>query len=232
MDSGGLVHLDRATLADDQRPFAVDPAWFIRAGLTTEQLADPVAVARAFGPSVLIGTTGCHGAFSEALIHEVASHADVPIVLPLSNPSDRAEACPGDVLAWTGGRAIVATGSPSADVCLADCTRPIGQANNVFIFPGVGLGAIVAEARELTDEAFLVAARVLAGLVPEERLAAGAVYPRIADLRKIARAIGVAVVRHLRDTGYGRQYRDEEIAPAVDQAMWWPDYVPYITDGF
>ena len=227
MDSGGLVHRDRAGLADDQRPFAVDPSWAERAGIPAGALADPVAVARAFAPTVLIGTTGCRGAFTEALVREVGRNAEVPIVLPLSNPGDRAEACPSDVLRWTDGRALVATGSPSADVRVGAATRVVGQANNVFVFPGVGLAAIVAEAREVTDDAFLVVARVLAGLVTEDRLASGAIYPPVSDLRVAARAIAVALVRHLRDTGYGRQYRDEEIEPAVDAAMWWPEYVPY-----
>jgi malate dehydrogenase (oxaloacetate-decarboxylating) len=106
------------------------------------------------------------------------------------------------------------------------CGRTIGQANNVFIFPGVGLAAIVPEAREVTDEAFLVAARELAGLVTDERLASGAIYPPVGDLRRIARTIAVAVVRHFRESGYGRQYRDEEIEPAIDRAMWWPEYLP------
>ena len=228
MDSGGLVHLDRPGLADDQRPFAVDPRWFVGAGLSAQDLTDPVAIARALGPTVLIGTTGCRGAFSEELVREVALHAGVPIILPLSNPGERAEANPRDILEWTGGRALVATGSPNVDVSLADGVRAIGQANNVFVFPGVGLAAIVAEARELTDDAFLVAARVLAGLVTGERLASGAIYPPVTDLRQSARAIAVALVRHFRDTGYGRQYRDEEIEPAVDRAMWWPEYIPYI----
>ncbi len=106
--------------------------------------------------------------------------------------------------------------------------RTIGQANNGFIFPGVGLAAIVAEAREVTDDAFLVAARELAGLVPDERLASGAIYPSVGDLRWISRTIALAVVRYLRDGGYGRQYRDEEIEPAVDHAMWRPEYLPFL----
>jgi len=105
--------------------------------------------------------------------------------------------------------------------------RVIGQANNVFIFPGVGLGALVAEAREITDEVFLVAAETLAASVTRERLAQGGIYPPIEALRRIARQIAVAVVRQLRDTGYGRQFRDDEIEPAVDRAMWIPEYVPY-----
>jgi malic enzyme len=224
MDRGGLVHLGRAELADDQRPFAVDPDWFTGTGLTPGAFTDPAAVARTLKASVLIGTTGCRGAFSEGLVREVGRHSRTPIVLPLSNPGDRAEAEPADVLRWTGGRALVATGSPSGDVELSGRSRTIGQANNVFIFPGVGLGAIVAEAREITDETFLVAARELAAHVSATRIAAGAMYPPVGDLRRIARAIAIAVVRHLRDTGFGRQYRDEEIEPAVDRAIWWPEY--------
>jgi malic enzyme len=228
MDRRGLVHLGRSEVADDQRPFAVDPAWLLQAGLSVPEFADPVAVARALRASVLVGTTGCRGAFTEALVREVARHAAVPIILPLSNPGDRAEAEPLDVLAWTDGRALVATGSPSGDVELPGARRTIGQANNVFVFPGVGLAAIVAEARELTDEAFLTAGRLLAQLVSAERLASGAIYPPVGDLRRVARAIAIGVVRHLRDSGYGRQYRDEEIEPAVDRAMWRPEYLPFV----
>jgi len=224
MDSHGLVHLDREGLPDDQREFAVDPAWFAAAGLDSSQLADPTAVARRLGATVLIGTTGTAGVFSEELIREIAGHTATPIVLPLSNPNDRAEAQPGDVLTWTQGRALVATGSPCSPALPG---RAIGQANNVFIFPGVGLGALVAEAREVTDDAFLTAAQELARSVTPARLASGGIYPPIADLRSIARGIAVAVVRRLRDSGYGRQFRDEEIEPAVDAAMWTPDYEPY-----
>jgi malic enzyme len=104
--------------------------------------------------------------------------------------------------------------------------RCIGQANNVLIFPGVGLGAMVAEAHELTDEVFRVAAGELASLVTPERLAAGAIYPPISHLRAVARAVAVAVVRHVRQSGYGRQFHPDEIEPAVDRAIWYPDYLP------
>ena len=223
MDSKGLVHRDRAGLGEHQRPFAVDPDWFRVAGLAEADFASPLAIARVVQPSVLIGTTGTPGAFDEALIREIAGHTDRPVILPLSNPSDKTEAHPADLLSWTDGRALIATGSPF--------TIPdgpvIGQANNVFIFPGVGLGALVAEAREVTDEAFLTAATELAASVSKERLGRGGIYPPISDLRAIARRIAIAVVRRLRDTGYGRQFRDEEIEPAVDQAMWTPAYEPY-----
>ena len=224
LDSHGLVHDERPDLAEHQRAFAVDPRWFTSAGLAERELADPVAIARALQATVLIGTTGTAGTFTEPLVRQVATQAEVPIILPLSNPTDRAEAHPADLIAWTRGRALFATGSPAG---AAPGGPTIGQANNVFIFPGVGLGALVAEAREVTDDAFLTAADELAASVSRERLTAGAIYPPIEDLRTIARRIGIAVVRRLRDTGYGRQFRDEDIEPAVDGAMWTPDYVRY-----
>jgi malic enzyme len=231
MDSKGVVHAGSETIAADQRPFAVDEARLAALGLSAEQLADPVAVARAFRPTVLMGTTGTRGAFSEQLLREVAAHEPQPVILPLSNPSDRTEALPAEILAWTDGRALVASGSPFGEVVTDAGTRVIGQANNVFVFPGIGLAAMVAEARELTDDAFLVAARTLAELVGEDRLEVGAIYPAIGDLRVAARAIAVALVRHFRDSGYGRQYRDDEIELAVDRAMWWPDYLELEPSG-
>jgi malic enzyme len=148
-------------------------------------------------------------------------------MLPLSNPSACAEARPEDILTWTEGRALVASGGPSRDVRGPTGVRVIGQANNVFVFPGVGLGAIVSETREVTDGMFLAAAHELASLVSDDRLRDGAIYPRIAGLRAVARAIAVAVVREARDSGHGRVHSDEEIEPAVDHAMWWPAYVPF-----
>ena len=227
LNSGGLVHTGRSDLADDVRPYAVDPGLYLDAGLTEAKLADPVAVARVFKPTTLIGTTTVRGAFSRALVRQVAANHARPIILPLSNPDDRAEARAEDVIEWTDGRAIIATGSPSRDVEYGGQRRTIGQANNVFIFPGVGLGAVVAEARELTDEAFLVAARTLAGLVPAGLLTQGTIYPPIGDLRMVARAIAENLVTHFRDSGYGRQLRDDQIPEAVDLAMWQPEYLPY-----
>jgi malate dehydrogenase (oxaloacetate-decarboxylating) len=224
LDSHGLVHTARPGLQDDHRPFAVDPGRFLEAGLQRSQLADPVAIASVAGATVLIGATACSGAFSEALVREVARHDPVPIVLPLSNPGACAEARPEEVLEWTGGRALVAAGGPSREVDGPSGMRVIGQANNVFIFPGIGLGSIVAETREVTDDMFLVAARTLAGLTSDERLGMGALYPPVADLRAVARTIAIAVVREARDRGLGRQITDSEIDEAVDRAMWWPEY--------
>ena len=227
LDTHGLVHTARPALPDDQRPFATDPAALLQAGLEPSQLADPVAVASATGATVLIGATACAGSFSEGLVRQVALHDEAPIVLPLSNPGACAEAQPEDILAWTEGRALVAAGGPGREVNGPAGARVIGQANNVFIFPGMGLGAIVAETREVTDDMFLVAAHELASLVSADRRRTGALYPPIAELRNVARAIGIAVARQARDGGQGRDQSDDEIAAAVDRAMWWPDYVSF-----
>ena len=150
----------------------------------------------------------------------------VPVILPLSNPTANSEAVPADLLAWTGGRALVATGSPFGPVDADGKRHLIGQANNVFVFPGVGLGAIVARAREVTDRMFLVAATVLADMVPAELLDQGALYPPLSDLRLISRMIAIAVAREARDQGVGRIMTDAEITAAVDGAMWMPAYTP------
>ena len=153
----------------------------------------------------------------------MAELVPAPIVLPLSNPTAKSEARPSDVLAWSGGRALVATGSPFDPVTIDGRRRLIGQANNVFIFPGLGLGAIVAHAREVTDEMFLVAATTLAELTSAERLTHGALYPALADLRPISRAIAIAVARQAHDSGVARSTSDD-IEASVDAAMWLPDY--------
>ena len=111
---------------------------------------------------------------------------------------------------------LIATGSPFEPVAVDGKSRVIGQANNVFIFPGLGLGAIVAEAREITDEMFLLAAETLAEMVSPERLAAGALYPAVSELREVSRQIAARVVCQSRDCGVGRLYRDEEVFDAVD----------------
>jgi malic enzyme len=150
-----------------------------------------------------------------------------PIVMPMSNPTAATEARPADILEWTGGRAIVATGSPFAPVEHGGRLYRIPQANNAYVFPGIGLGAIVSEARILPDSAFLVAARRLADLAPADALAAGALYPPIADLRTVAREIAIAVVGHLGQLGVGRRFPPPAIPAAVDAAMWRPAYVKY-----
>jgi malate dehydrogenase (oxaloacetate-decarboxylating) len=142
----------------------------------------------------------------------------------LSNPTERAEAHPRDLLTWTDGRALIATGSPFGAVTHAGRTVKVGQGNNVFIFPGVGLGVLVSEARGVTDTLFLAAARALAAEVTAEERAAGSLFPAIARLRTVTARVAAAVVRQARDEGIGRDLDDGEIPAAVASAMWEPNY--------
>jgi malic enzyme len=193
-------------------------------GLGPDQPRDLAAVVRALKPTALIGASGAPGLFTEDVVREMARHVDRPLIFPLSNPTTSAEAVPSDLLAWTEGRALVATGSPFGAVPYAGRTVRIGQGNNVFVFPGVGLGALVAETREVTDDMFTVAAEALAAAVGEKDLKEGALYPEVSRLRSVTVKVAEAVVREARDRGLGRPFTDTEIPPAVSAAMWEPEY--------
>ena len=225
LDSGGLVFEGRDHLDEDKRPFALPRPELARFGFESATRYELETVVRQVAPTILIGTSGTAGAFTETAIREMAAHVSAPIVFPLSNPTANSEATPADVLRWSQGRALVATGSPFSPVQVGQNTRLVGQANNVFIFPGVGLAAIAARVREVTDRMFLTAATTLSGLVSAERLANGALYPQIADLRQISQAIAVAVAREARDSGLARLPAEEDIEAAVSAAMWAPAYV-------
>ncbi len=227
LDSRGLVFDDRDPLDDDKREMALgqdELAHHGFGGCDREARYDLETVVRHVRPTILIGTSGTPGAFTEAAIRAMADAVPTPVVLPLSNPTSKTEALPADIIAWSGGRALVATGSPFDPVELDGRIHLIGQANNAFVFPGIGLGSIVSEAREVPDPFFLAAAETLAGCVDEDRLADGALYPSQADLRSVSRAIAIRVVREARNLGIGRHLDDAEIEAAVDAEIWEPAY--------
>src|SRR5262249_37018581 len=161
---------------------------------------------------------------AEGVVREVARAVERPVVLPLSNPTSQCEAKPADVLAWTNGRALVATGSPFPPVQYGERMFVIGQANNAFVFPGIGLGTMVAEARRASGGVRGAAARALADEVRDEHLDASSLFPAIASLRRVTARVAGAVVVAARDEGLGRALRDDAISDAVDDAMWTPDY--------
>jgi malate dehydrogenase (oxaloacetate-decarboxylating) len=224
LDSQGLVFAGRDNVHEDKRPFAMPAGDLARFGFAPADRYDLETVVRQVAPTILVGTSAVAGAFTETAIREMAARTSTPLVFPLSNPTANTEAKPADVFAWSEGRALVATGSPFDPVEVDGRSRLVGQANNVFVFPGVGLGAIVARAREVTDRMFVVAATTLADKVSAERLDQGALYPPVSALRAISRAIAVAVAREARDSGVARIMPDEQIELAVDAAMWTPAY--------
>ena len=227
VDSRGLVHGARADLDETKRSLAVSPEAALAHGLDLTAVSTLSDVVERVRPTILVGTTGMAGSFTEPVVRAMARDCARPIILPLSNPTANTEARPADLLAWTDGRAIIATGSPFTPVDHEGVRHEIGQANNVYVFPGIGLGAIVSGARTVSDGMILAAARTLAAAVSDDRLASGALFPPIAALRDVSRAVAISVAREAVAAG---------IAPAaahalegdVDTAMWWPQYVPYL----
>jgi malic enzyme len=230
LDSHGVVHTGRHDLDEFKQEVAISAERVGELELTLEgdDHARLCEIIRAVKPDVLIGTTGRPGSFDQCVIHEMAEATEEPVIFALSNPSSRVEATPADILAWSDGRALVATGSPFPPVSWKGAPRPIGQANNVFIFPGVGMGAVVAEATRITEEMFLKAARALSDQVTDERLAAGALYPPVESLNEISRAVALAVAQEAVDSGVAQVRAGTDLETVLDEAMWWPSYVPYI----
>jgi len=224
LDSAGLVHHGRRGIDEHKAHFALTDDDMRAFGFRPDQPVGLEEVVERTAPTVLVGTCAVPGAFTEAAIRAMAAHTEVPIVLPLSNPTANAEATPADVLAWTNGRALVATGSPFDPVRFGSSTRLIGQANNVFVFPGIGLGATVARAREVTDGMFHAAATTLAASIPDGALERGALYPPLSELRHISRSIAIAVANEAVTSGAGTLPEGMAAADAVDAAMWMPGY--------
>ena len=227
VDSQGLVHDRRSDLDDTKRSLATPADAATTLGLPLDAPMTPTDLIDRLRPTVMVGTTGVAGSFTEPMIRSMAAGCARPVILPLSNPTANTEARPEDVLRWSDGRALVATGSPFPPVVVDGAVHEVGQANNVFVFPGIGIGAIVSEARGISDAMVLAAARTLAAQVSDERLASGALYPSISGLRSVSRAIGLAVAREAVASGLAPPAGDADLERALDAAMWWPSYVDY-----
>jgi malate dehydrogenase (oxaloacetate-decarboxylating) len=218
----GLITDDQAGLLDFQQPYARPAAevasWPQRQG-DPVTLADVVANAN---PTMLIGTSTQSGAFTESIVRHMASTVDRPIILPLSNPTSKAEAIPEDLIRWTEGRALVATGSPFPPVSYGERTYTIAQANNALVFPGLGLGVAVVRARRITDAMIAAAAHAVAAFADPTGPGA-ALLPPVTDLRTVSAAVAIAVSQAAEELDLAEQPLTDPVKQ-IHQAMWRPEY--------
>jgi malate dehydrogenase (oxaloacetate-decarboxylating) len=226
LDSRGLLVGDQ--FRDEYKARLAWPAEVAMArNLGAEAGADLATVVERFRPTILVGVSGQPGAFSERVIRAMATNTARPIIMPLSNPTDYAEARPEEILRWSNGRALVATGSPFADVVLGGRRHVIGQGNNVFIFPGLGLGAMLAEARSISDGMINTAAQTLAEIVRRESLGENRLYPRVSRLRQCTRTVAAAVMRAAVEEGLCAPLTEHAVRLRLEAAHWEPEYQDY-----
>ena len=219
VDSRGLVHDGRTDLDSCKRKYA-QPLSALQTSGTS--FLDAVKNVR---PTILIGTSGQPGVFTEEVVREMAKHVERPAIFPLSNPTSKSEATPSDLLKWTEGRALIATGSPFAPVEYAGRLIEFGQCNNAFIFPGVGLGVIASGASRVTDAMFSAAARVLSEFSPIRNNPDGALFASLKDVREISYRVALAVGAEAVRAGLTSMTLDA-LDSAVKNKMWTPRYIP------
>jgi malate dehydrogenase (oxaloacetate-decarboxylating) len=222
VDRQGLVTTGRNTLDATKSLYA--KAWDsgnTEGGSTVPTLEEVIA---AIHPTILIGTAAVPGAFTEAIVREMARHVERPIIFPLSNPTAKSEGAPSDLVAWTEGRALIATGSPFPDVTFAERQLSIGQCNNMFIFPGMGLGLTVSGAKYATQDMFIAAAYALSGCSPIRHDPTAALYPPIEDVREVSHCVAFAVAQAAQRSGLSELCTPDELATRITKAMWQPQY--------
>jgi malate dehydrogenase (oxaloacetate-decarboxylating) len=229
VDRAGLL-VDDVPIADpDQRAFAWPAPLASTAGIGAAKARQLEAVVRALRPTVLVGATGQAGTFTREAVEAMAAQTRRPVILPLSNPTSCSEATPDDLMAWTDGRALVATGSPFPEVKLGRRRRrSIAQANNAFIFPAIGLASVVGQVPEVTVGMFRAAAAALAKEVTEDELRAGRLLPRVRDLRPVTARLAAAILREVRASGVNLPFAERDTEAAILAAMWEPRYAELV----
>lgn len=229
----GLLRPELPGLFDFQVPFCTPDnivnGWSLTGSIDTINLYDVVLNVR---PSILIGVSGQAGLFTKAIVEEMGKYCERPLILPLSNPTSQAEAQPVDVLRWTAGKAMVATGSPFAPVDMGDQVHEIAQCNNSYIFPGIGLGVITVKATRITDNMMMAASKALADASPLALLGKGALLPPLDTIREVSKVIAKAVIAQAIADGVALPIPPELIDGKIEQHFWQPEYREYRRTSF
>jgi malate dehydrogenase (oxaloacetate-decarboxylating) len=226
-DVPGLLMEDTPDLTEYQKRFAQKRSniagWKLDASGTVS-LKD---VVRNTKPTVLIGVTATNGLFSQDILTQMSKNDDRPIIFALSNPTSKAECTAEEVAAATKGKGLCATGSPFGSFMFEGKKFVTSQCNNMFVFPGLGLGALVAKASKITTRMFLQASKALSGLVTEEQRSQNMLLPELKDIRMVSLQIAKAVAIEARESGLGRLLSDEEFERIIKKAQWEPHYYPF-----
>ena len=224
VDRDGLLHSGRKDLSPEQSVYAQPEDRLSGWPRTSNRQIGLADVIGKIDATILIGLSTVGGAFSEPIVREMARKVQRPIIFPLSNPTDKSEAKADDLIRWTDGRALVATGSPFAPVRYAGRTIPIAQCNNVFIFPAMGLGVVAAGASRVTDAMMLAAARVLGRNSPALKDSSASLLPPLTDIRRVAAEIAIAVGLEAQKDGLAPKLAEDELRQRVIAAQWTPVY--------
>jgi malate dehydrogenase (oxaloacetate-decarboxylating)(NADP+) len=220
MDSRGLVVKGRSNLTEHKLRFAHEHA----------PLTDYLEAVKVLRPTALIGVSGQPQIFSQAMVEQMTRLNERPIIFALSNPTSKSECTAQQAYGWSAGRAVFASGSPFMPVTVEGRTVVPGQANNAYIFPGVGLGAIASGSRRITDEMFSAAARALSDLVGEDDLAQGRIFPALERVREVSTAIAVAVAEVAFERGLASLPRPIDVEEKVRSLMYEPNYRSYVPE--
>lgn len=227
VDSQGLVHTGRTKLDEFKlkyaQPIAATRNWVVDESARLS-FGD---VIRNVQPAILLGMSAQPGAFTKEIVSEMAKHVERPVIFPLSNPTSKSESTPTDLMTWTDGRALIATGSPFPPVLYDGREIRIGQCNNSFIFPGVGLGVIASGASRVTDAMFVAAARVLSQFSPALHDPYAPLYPALEMVREISRRVALEVALEAQRSGLAEATPLDTLERTVTDKMWTPDYVAF-----
>ena len=225
VNSDGLLDSDRRDLSDEQKTYARDRNEFANWQRNPQGRIGLTEVISQIDATMLIGLSTVKGIFSESIVREMARKTERPIIFPLSNPTSHSEAEPADLLAWTEGRALVATGSPFSPVKYGGRSIAVAQCNNVFIFPAVGLGLMASKARRVTDQMMLAAAKALGEHSPALRDPLASLLPNVGTIRAVALEVAYGLARKAQEEGLAAERKPEALRQTLVESQWNPEYL-------
>lgn len=227
IDRQGLLLNSDLELTDAQKPYGRDPKEIESWTINEKKYPSLTDTIRHVKPTILIGCSAQPGAFSQDLIETMATHCERPIIFPLSNPDEKCEAQPADILIWSHGRALIATGTAFPAIEYHNRLLQIAQCNNALVFPGLGLGVLAVNASRLTKEMILAVAETLAKFAPSKKDSFLPLLPSLDDAQTVAKQIAIAVAKCAISSGHAQKNQDQDIERVIDTLFWEPRYLPF-----